>query len=134
MNASSIDIKDILVANVSLGLVFVENLFIGKEPPTPKDCVTIYDTPGFPAKLTIKGQGENYYYPSVMIRIRNHNYVDGWNLAHDIMVALHGLNNISVGDTLYTVIACANSPTLLDWDENNNARFIINFNLQRRSG
>jgi len=34
---------------------------------------------------------------------------------------------------LYTVIYCSNGPALLDWDDSNNARFIINFNIQRRA-
>ena len=132
MNASSTDIKDILEGISSLGLVFKDNLFIGKEPATPKNSITIFDTPGFPARLTLAGQGENYYYPSIQIRVRNPSYQDGWNLIHEIMVALHGLHHQTMNGTLYTVIYCANGPTLLDWDENGNARFIINFNLQRR--
>ena len=131
MNSSAEDIKDMLVDESSLGLTFATNLFVGREPSSPDDCVTIFETPGFPPQLTLK-QGEDYYYPSVQIRVRNNNYQTGWTLAHNIMVSLHGRGHETWNETLYTVIRCTNGPDLLDWDENSRARFIINFNMQRR--
>ena len=131
MNSSAEDIKDMLVDESSLGLTFATNLFVGREPSSPDDCVTIFETPGFPPQLTLK-QGEDYYYPSVQIRVRNNNYQTGWTLAHNIMVSLHGRGHETWNETLYTVIRCSNGPALLDWDENSRARFIINFNMQRR--
>jgi len=131
MNSSAEDIKDMLVDESSLGLTFATNLFVGREPSSPDDCVTIFETPGFPPQLTLK-QGEDYYYPSVQIRVRNNNYQTGWTLAHNIMVSLHGRGHETWNETLYTVIRCSNGPALLDWDENGRARFIINFNMQRR--
>ena len=131
MNASSVDIKDMLEAESSLGLTFLTDLFIGKEPAKPNTCVTIFDTPGFPPLLTLNGS-DTYYYPSVQIRVRGADYITGWDLIHDIMVALHGRDNETWNATLYTVIYCSSGPALLDWDENSRPRFIINFNLQRR--
>jgi len=131
MNSSSVDIKEMLVEDTSLGLTFATNLFIGREPIKPNDCVTIFDTPGFAPLLTLDGGG--YYYPSIQIRIRNTDYRTGWSLAFAIMVLLHGrANEISSDGTLYTGIYCSSGPALLDWDENNRARFIVNFNIQRR--
>lgn len=131
MNAPSEDIKDMLEAeSSSLGLTFATNLFIGKEPMLPKNCVTIFDTPGFPSYLGLNTVG--YEYPSIQIRVRNSGYINGWNLANDIKNLLHGKKQETWNGTLYTVIICSSGPALLDWDDNNNARFIINFNLQRR--
>lgn len=132
MNASSVDIKDIL-AESSLGLTFADNLFIGREPAKPNDCVTIFDTPGFPPLLTLD-EGGDYYYPSVQIRVRNTDYRNGWDLIHKIMILLHGrANELSPdGTILYTGIYCSSGPALLDWDDNNRVRFIVNFNMQRR--
>ena len=42
MNAPSEDTKDMLVAG-GLGLTFGGNLHIGKEPASPRNCVTIFD-------------------------------------------------------------------------------------------
>ena len=132
MNIVSEDIKDMLVAEVALGLTFATNLFIGEEPITPKNCVTIFDTAGFAPQLTLT-KGENYFYPSIQIRVRNTSYVTGWNLISDIKDSLHGRAQETWNDTLYSVIYCSSGPAHLDYDDNGNARFIINFNLQRRS-
>jgi len=135
MNAPSQDIKDILLAygdSSGLDLDYGTTLFIAKEPTKPNNCVTIFDTGSFPPQLTLKGQGEDYYYPNIQIRVRNEKFTNGWNMAWNIMVALHGLNHQTVNGTLYTLIRCTSGPALLDWDENERVRFILNFNLQRR--
>jgi hypothetical protein len=132
MQAASIDIKDLLIDESSLGLAFATNLFIGKEPSSPNNCVTIFDTASFPPMLTLDRNG-NYEYPSVQIRIRNTSYQTAWDLANTIKDLLHGSGQVTMENgTLYTSIICMSTPTLLDWDENNRARFIINFNIQRR--
>jgi len=131
MNASSEDVKDMLVAVSALGLTFATNLFIGKEESSPKNCVTIFDTAGYAPDLGLTNQG--YKRPSIQIRVRNAKYVDGWNLIQLIETSLHGRAQETWNDTLYTVIYCSSGPAHLDWDENGNARFIINFNVQRRS-
>jgi len=135
MQAPSIDIRHMLEAkddsSGSFDLVFGTNLFIGREPVTPKECVTIYDTPGFPPYLGLTDTG--YEYPSIQIRVRNTGYVNGWNLINNIKDALHGKSHETWNDTLYTVIYCSSGPALLDWDDNGLPRFIVNFNLQRRA-
>jgi hypothetical protein len=132
MNASSVDIADMLVADTSLGLTVAGNLFVGKEPTGPDNVVTIYDTYGFPNQLTLAGKGEDYYYPTIQIRVRNRDYRTAYNLAHDIMVSLHGRAQETWNDTLYSKIANTNGVSLLDWDDNGLVRFIVNFEIQRR--
>jgi hypothetical protein len=134
MNATSIDIKDILEAygeSSGLDLDFASTLFIGKEPSKPDNCVTIFDTPGFPPYIGLTDVG--YDYPSVQIRVRNKSYVIGMDLAQDIVDSLHARAQEVWNGTLYTVIRCSSGPALLDWDDNGNARIIINFNIQRRA-
>ena len=130
MNAPTVDVKDILVADSSLGLLFAKNLFIGAEPIKPDFCVTLFDGYGMPPQLNLSDQG--YEYPSINIRVRALDYVTGWNLIDAIKNSLHGRNAEVWNDTLYTVIYCASGPALLDHDENSRARFILNINLQRR--
>jgi hypothetical protein len=132
MNSSSEDVKDMLEEDSSLGLEFGENLFIGKEPSSPQDCVTIYDTFGSPPQLTFDGKDSLYEYPSIQIRVRNRKYQTGWALINDIMLSLHGRANETYNETLYTVIYCSSGPALLTWDDNEMVKFICNFNLQRR--
>jgi hypothetical protein len=129
MNATSEDVKDMLVNDSSLALTFGTNLFIGMEPAKPRDVVTIFDTPGFPPYLGLTDTG--YEYPSVQIRVRSHAYMDGMDIIERIKNSLHGRAQETWNDALYSVIYCSSGPALLDWDENANAIFIINFNLQR---
>jgi len=132
MNIPSEDIKDILGASSSLGLTFATDLFIGKEPDNPDSCVTLFDTGEFPPQLT-STKGENYYYPTVQIRVRNNVYLTGYNLISDIRDVLHALNHETWNNTIYELIECASGPEFLDWDENDRARFVVNFNIQRHS-
>ena len=139
MNAPSVDIKDMLVAESSLGLVFDpkdsnRNLFVGREPSAkgaPDNCVTIFDTPGGSPQLTLAGT-ENYFYPSIQIKVRNKDYCTGWGLIHDIMVALHGRGQETWDETLYSVIQAAGGPAFMNWDENDRVSFVVNFDIQRR--
>jgi hypothetical protein len=120
-----------LEADSALVLVFANNLFIGQEPAKPANCVTIKDTYGMPPDLGLANQG--YERPSIQIRVRNSKFLTGWTLIHDIKNLLHGLSHQTWNGTLYTVIYCSSGPALLDYDDNGNARFIINFNIQRRA-
>lgn len=131
MNSASQDIKDMLVDESSLGLTFAGNLFVGKEPSTPDTTVTIFETPGLPPQLTLDAE-EQYYYPSVQIRIRGRSYLDTYTLAKQIHDYLHGRAHETWNSTLYVLIQSLGEPALLDWDDNNRCRFIMNFNIQRR--
>ena len=46
MNPTAEDMKDIL-DNSATGLTFATNLFCFKQPDSPDECVTLYDTGGF---------------------------------------------------------------------------------------
>lgn len=131
MNASSVDIKDMLEAESSLGLTFGTNLFIGLEYNTPDECVTIFDINSPGPIMTLTGE-DDYNYDAVQIRIRGNTYQTGIDLAKNIVLYLHGKAQETWNNTLYSLIQCINNPALLDWDEKRRPRFIINFNIQRR--
>ena len=135
MNATSQDIAEMLEGQSSFGLTMAVNkqpgnLFIGREPSSPNNCVTVFDTMGFPPPLSLDSLG--YELPSVQIRVRNTSYKAGFAMSHQIMTFLHGTAQLGWNGTLYSVIYCASGPSFLDWDDNNNARFVTNFNIQRR--
>jgi len=130
MQSPAEDIKDMLEEESSLGLIFADNLFTNKEPGSPNDCVTIFDTGGLAPSLGLNTVG--YEYPSIQIRIRNTDYITGWNLANNIKDSLHGRAQETWNGTLYSVIYCTNGPYLLDWDDNGNCRIVLNFNINRR--
>jgi hypothetical protein len=143
MNAPSQDVKDMLEAyefssesfpssgNMEdLGLVYAVNLFIGNEPSSPPDCVTIRDTSGRPPWIGLTDKG--YDYPAIQITVRSSHYLKGYNLALKIKDALHGRAHEAWNGSTYELIQAMNDPALLDWDDNNRAVFFINFNIQRR--
>jgi len=134
MNPTSKDICALLAAESDFGLTFGEDLFAGKEPATPDDCVTIFDIPGDAPLLTLDGKDAAgaFYNPSIQVRARNNDYLIGWELIHDIQFFLHGLNDFTEGGATYLLIKSVDEPALLDWDENNRARFIATFSIQRR--
>ena len=131
MNTPAVDIKDVLKDISSLGLTFATNLFVGKEPTHPDNCVTIFDTPGG-KPLLIYDKTEKYYYQSIQIRVRNNSYTEAFSLADEIEGELQGYAHETINNTYYSIIQTMGSPFLLDWDENGRARVIINFNIQRR--
>ena len=60
MNIASRDIAQYLEAygeSSGTDLNYGVDLFIGKEPSKPINCVTIFDTPGFPPDLGLVYQG-----------------------------------------------------------------------------
>lgn len=133
MNAASVDIKDILDGESSLGLTFATDLFVGKEPETPDNCVTLFDTPGEPPDLTLAGKDEDdYNYPYMQVRVRDNSYTDGWDTINSIKTYLHGLHGVTQGGSKYDLIQCVQEPALLDWDKNDRVRFVTTFRIHRK--
>ena len=132
MNPVSVDIKDILEAELDLGLEFATSLFIGREPSQPNNCVTLFDVGGLPPAPMMEPQTYRYHYEPFQIRVRNISYEAAYEEINNIYRALHGRANETWNGTVYTSILCTSGPAFLEWDENNRCKFIINFLAQRR--
>jgi len=130
MNSASEDIKDMLVDNSSLGLVFGTDLFIGKIPTTPANCITIRDTSGGIPDISL--DSSSFYNPTVQIIVRNTDYTVGYTLIENIRESLHGRAQETWNGTLYSVITAQSDIGSLGWDDNDRALFSINFNMKRR--
>ncbi|MCK9429646.1 MAG: minor capsid protein [Candidatus Omnitrophica bacterium] len=132
MNASAVDIKQIIeyyyAEDSYVGDLYP--IFIGKEPASPVNTISIFETMGY-HQLTFN-KCEIYEYPSIQIRIRSSSYLEGWQMIADIKEILHGRASETWNGTLYTLIRCAGGPALLDFDKDQRVRFICNFNIQRR--
>lgn len=128
-NPPSVDVMSILNDDFSIDLTFRDNLFVGREPSSPDNCVTIFDTPGF-GPVSAYSMDVQYDYPSVQIRVRNKDYRIGWRMILAIKQLLHNKAHFTVNGTRYESVECALEPALLDWDENNRVRFVSTFNLQ----
>ena len=131
MNPISEDIKDLLEADSSLELELGVNLFVGMEPPTPDDCVTLYDTGGRGPQLTFN-RNEHYYHGRFQVRIRSKSYLIGMNLAQTLMDYLHGRGHEEINSTDYNLIQAGSAPAFIGRDANHRLLFVVNFEVQRR--
>jgi hypothetical protein len=124
------DVREMLEAE-SLGLTFQTNLFVGREPSQPDNCVSIFDIPSYmPPELTLENDAD-LHYPSIQIRVRNKSYITGYDLIFDIMKTLHGRGPETWNGMVYSAIICVGDPMLLDWEQNR-CRWVCSFNLIRR--
>ena len=131
MNAVSVDVKDLLLEESSLGLEFASNLFLNREPMTPGDVVTVYDSVGGMVNSTL-GLDSTYRNEGVQIRVRNHQALLAWQLINNIMTSLHGRANFVCNGSLYLILYCSSGPAFLTVDDQNRAIYVINFDTQRK--
>lgn len=130
MKPLSVDLKDMLIEESSLALVFGTNLHIGREPDGPNMAVTIFDTSGAPVVSTLDRVHKES--PTAQIRVRSTDYETGWEKIEAIKEALIGRANETRGATLYLLITIMSGPAFLRWDDKNRACFILNIQTQRR--
>jgi len=80
-------------------------VFVGNEPNSPDDAITVYDTTSrMDGRTQVDGQQHEHH--GVQIRIRNGNHVDGYTKARAIAVALDETayqNTVTISSTSYTV-------------------------------
>jgi hypothetical protein len=134
MNALTTDIKTIIEDNTDW--VFGTDLFGGREPASPTECVTIFNQPGggrflFNSTTNPDGSKTTYEYTGFQLRARSKNYEKAILMLSNLIDILHGIGNQVVNGTKYTVIESLDSPFLLEWDDENRAKVVTNFAVQR---
>jgi len=82
------ELKDYLVAQ-GVG-TFGTNLFIGYEPDTPKDVVSLFPIGSQQAPSAVGGKE----YPLIQVRVRSETYPSGYNKARQIFTLLHQETNL----------------------------------------
>lgn len=130
MKPTSEHIKQMLLADVNVDTVKYP-IFIGVEPASNVNCITLFDYGNVP-QLNFNKE-EKYETPSVQVRVRAANYIDGWELSEAIKESLHGRANEQWDDEFYTLIKCLNGPMAMGWDDNQRIHFVLNFDTQRYS-
>lgn len=131
MNAVSEDIKDIL--ELESNWVFKQDLFCGREPNKPNNILTIFDAPGQGPAVLLEAPGDEndiFDYSAFQIRTRNTDYFDGMQMAWEALTKLHNKGNYEINNTLYSIQAM-DTPSPLEWDENNRVKIVVNFFAQR---
>jgi hypothetical protein len=129
MNATSIDIKDMLDDDSSLGLTFATDLFVGEIPAEATGmAVCVYDSGGYPPNLTYV-----YEYPAVQIKVLSAkgDYEGGHELAQACRDALIALSNTTINSARYILIKCSSDIIHLGLDKNRRNIFTVNFELHR---
>lgn len=129
MNPPSIDIKDMLDGDSSLGLSFGTDLFVGEIPSDIRGlAVCIYDSGGDPPNLTYV-----YEYPAIQIKVLSAkgDYEGGHELAQACRDALIALSNTKINSARYILIKCSSDIIHLGLDGNRRNIFTVNFELHR---
>lgn len=128
MNVPSVDIKDMLVADVG---VDTTNFPIerGTLPADLNDCVALIDIAGASPQLTM--DKAKYEFPSLQVKVQSNDYDAAWEHADSIKDSLHGRAHETWNGSYYSVITCLNGPTFLE-RVNQRSIFVINFSIQRR--
>lgn len=134
MNSIIEDIRLMLEAESSLGLVFNDNLFLYREPAKPINSVTLFEAPGMPpvGLLGSNEDSKHYERPALQVRIRNVDPQAAFQQGLEISNALHARANEVWGDYYYALIYTTTQPYMLDWTDGSNIRVLLNFNIQRR--
>lgn len=125
-SAPAEDVRSI-VATGGFGTVGTD-LFSNREPDSPDDCVTVYDTGASkPSELSY-----TWEYPTVQVRVRAKRdaYTVGKGRVLQIMNLLHGFVG-SVGSVKYRLIQVVNGPVPLGEDERGRPRWTFNCEIQR---
>ena len=127
-----------LLAAALAGTPEIAEVFVGRIPDTPDDCVAVIERPGIEPLVTMTGQGtaaaapeeEKSDRPRLQIRVRAVKYVTARSLAHVVFRTLHGLAETTVGDTPVHLILAVQSPHHLGLDEKQRHEFSQNFDCR----
>jgi hypothetical protein len=115
------ELKDYLVAQ-GVG-TFGTNLFIGFEPTTPKNLISLFPLGSTKPPSALGDQKE---YPVVQIRIRSETYPWGYNKAKQIFALLHRQNNV-LATLRGRCFALSSEPLYLGHGENGECLFSQNY-------
>ena len=127
MNSPAVDIAGIL-ATAGVGTISTD-LFVSEQPKTPDECVTVFDTGGFPPE-------SNYVYrkPTVNVRVRGKRggYRNAYAVAKSIVDALHDKTNEDI-DSANRIIAiwCMGDIIALGKDDDERPLLSVNFRIHR---
>jgi hypothetical protein len=122
MNSAAFDIKAQLVL---LGVI--ASGFVGEEPATPNDVVTVYDTGGGEPFAGIE-----LYEPSIQVRVRNTSYAAAYALQQEIRKALIVPTDFEINNTHYIGVWNMGDIISLGKDQNNRAVFTANYRIERQ--
>ncbi len=116
------DIKDYLETN-NIG-TFGADLFIGQLPPSPDDCIALFEYAGEPPDLHWPGE-----YPGLQVICRGNKYNACRGKIELVKNTLHGVTEEIINGTRYLLIQARQSPESMGKDENGRQLFVINLRI-----
>jgi hypothetical protein len=128
MTSPAVEITNYLNSQIA-GLTTGSNLFVGSEPTTPADVVTVYDTGGYSPDQTLAGNmfGRR---PTVQIRIRNAAYVAGNTQAETIRDTLESVVHQALGSDYYGIFTVSDIVHLGKITTNAGLAHVWSYNIQ----
>lgn len=129
MNSPAVDIAQYLQDNAAgtIGGTSGWSINVSKEPATPDNAVTIYDTGGFGIDYDA-----NIYQPTIQIRIRGNGYLNVHAKAEEIETLLIAPKSFTK-NSRYVGAWQAGGYESLQYDENDRAIIVMNINLMREA-
>lgn len=113
------------------------NIFVGRLPDTPANCLAIYERPGGPPLITMTGIGaasvapaeDKTSNPRVQIRVRDTLYDVGRTKIYLAFSLLQGKTQtvLGTGTVTFKLIDAVQSPTHLGLDELQRHEWSVNF-------
>ena len=110
------------------------NLFIGRMPETPDQCVVVYEYGGTGPTNTLGTGGAIIESPRIQISTRATNYTAAETLARSVWGVLEGIANKTLSGTLYQRVTAIQSPFPLERDSVDRILFVQNFEVTRNYG
>lgn len=107
--------------------------FLGTEPSTPDQCVTIYETAGYAPARAFGSSSADVPRPSFQIRVRGSSNQDYATPRAKMTDIINALNKTDVTSTL-TLVGANSAPIPLGLDSNNRHIFVYNFDSHNFGG
>lgn len=129
MNSPASDIMQLLSDNAvgTIGGGSGWSLNVSKEPASPDNTVTLYDTGGFG-----NDYDANIYQPTIQVRIRGIGYPTVYAKAEEIEQILIAPTSFTK-NSRYVGAWNAGGVESLGYDDNDRAIIVMNFNLMREA-
>lgn len=121
--------KDIALILVDEGVGTIgTDIYVSEQPKLPDECVSLFDTGGFPPV-------PNYRYdlPTIQIIVRGirGQYLTAYNTADNIKAILNGKYGITKNSTRYVGIWAMGDIMSLGKDDNGRPLLSVNFRIHR---
>jgi len=114
-----------------VSLVLGTNLFLGRMPDTPDECVVLYEYGGSAPDNTMGAGLPVLQNPAVQIAVRAVLYASAETLINLCWITLEGITDMSLSGTRYNRVTAIQSPFLLERDSQDRVIFVQNFNVTR---